>query len=153
VSGIVLVAAAAAYAAALGVGGVTFNATPLLVGLAAIVAGAAGRTTRLMSVGLALAGWGVAVLAVRNGPLPDNRSAPAFLVGVALGLLAADRFALRRHERITGAIIASVVAGLAFYAAYDVAALGRWPAWAIALALWGGWELVRSPAGERAAAR
>lgn len=138
-----LLAGAALYALAAGAAGWTFNMTPLFVGLVAITAGVASGTTRLIAVGLTLAGWGAAVLAVRNGPLPDNREAPAFLIGAALGLLAADWLTTRRGERLTGSIIAIVAGGVAFYAIYDFGVLDRWWIWTVALTAWAATEALR----------
>jgi len=141
-SGAVLVAAAATYAVLLGPADLTFNLTPMFVGLSAICAGAAGRQARLIAVGLPLVGWGAAVLLVRNGPVPDNRQAPAYLIGLAVGLLAAHRYTQRTDVTLTGALISAIVGGLSFYLAYDWSELGRWPAWAITLAAWGMFEFV-----------
>lgn len=84
-AGVALLATAAGYAALVGGVGVTFNATPFLLGLGAVAAGVVARQTGLVGVGLTLVGWGTAVLAVREGPLPDNREAAAFLVGAGAG--------------------------------------------------------------------
>lgn len=135
---------AALYALTAGAAGWTFNMTPLFVGLVAISAGIASGTTRLIAVGLTLAGWGAAVLAVRNGPLPDNREAPAFLIGAALGLLTADWLTDRRGERLTGSIIAIVAGGAAFYAIYDFGVLDRWWIWTVALTGWAATEAFRN---------
>lgn len=141
-SGVVLIAAAATYAMLLGPAGLTFNLTPMFVGLSAISAGAAGRQARLIAIGLPLVGWGAAVLLVGNGPVPDNRQAPAYLIGLAVGLLAAYRYTQRTDVTLTGALMSAVFGGLSFYLAFDWPELGRWPAWAISLAAWGMFELV-----------
>ncbi len=114
----------------MGAGDVTFNSTPLMIGVAALAAGIVGRRQRLVPIGLTLAGWGLAVLLVRDGPLPDDRAAPAYLVGMGVGLLAAHVVARAWRVSLTGALISALAGGLSFYAAYDVEALNRWPLWA-----------------------
>ncbi len=52
-----------------------------LTGYVAVI----GRAWRLVPIELVLAGWGVAVVLVRRGPLPSGREAPAFLVGAGVG--------------------------------------------------------------------
>lgn len=94
VAGVVLAVAAAVYAGLVGGAGVTFDITPLAVGLAAVAAGLVGRRRRrLVPIGLTLVGWGAAVLLVLNGPLPDDRQAAGYLIGTAVGLLAASAVA------------------------------------------------------------
>lgn len=148
IAGSVLVVAAIIYALGVGGGGVTFDITPLAVGLAAVLAGLIGRAWRLVPIGLVLAGWGLAVVLMRHGPLPEGREAPAFLVGAGVGMLAAQVVARRHRLTLTGATITLIIGGLSFYAAYDIAALGRWPVWAVSLAAWGTYEafLVRRQA-------
>lgn len=41
-----------------------------------------------------------------------------------------------------------LLGGLAFYIAFDIEAVGRWPFWALAVAIWGAVEAVR-PARQR----
>ncbi len=142
-AGVVLIAGAGVYAALVGAGNLTFNSTPLIIGATALAAGVLGRRGRLVPVGLTLAGWGAAVLLVRNGPLPDDRSAPAFLVGMSVGLLAAQAVARAWRIPITGALITALTGGMAFYVAYDVEALGDWPLWTAALTVWGVIEMVQ----------
>lgn len=142
-AGVVLIAGAGVYAALVGAGNLTFNSTPLIIGAAALAAGVLGRRGRLVPVGLTLAGWGAAVLLVRNGPLPDDRSAPAFLVGMSVGLLAAQAVARAWRIPVTGALITALTGGMAFYVAYDVEALGDWPLWTAALTVWGVIEMVQ----------
>ncbi len=137
---------AAAYAALVGGLGVTFNATPLIVGVVALVAAGLGRTDRLLPIAATLIGWGAAVLLVRDGPLPDAREAPAFLVGIALGLLAGHHL-LRRmgsSASLVGGAWASLSGGLAFYLAYDVDALADWPVWTAFLGAWAVTEAFRA---------
>jgi len=142
----VLATGALAYAGVVGGLDWTFNLTPLAVGVIALAAAAAGRRPRLVPIGLVLLGWGAAVLLVRNGPVPDNREAAAYLVGAALGLVAAERAARRAGLATTGAIITLLNGGLAFALAYDVPALGDWPVWAVALAAWAVIEALRPSA-------
>lgn len=86
------VAGAAAYWYAVERLGVTFDATPLIFGLVALV-GSAVRP-RLLASAVLLLVWGGVVLLVRHGPLPDDREAPLFLL--AFGVGAALLVALRR---------------------------------------------------------
>lgn len=140
---------AAAYAAALGPGGLTFDATPAFLGAVVLVAAAVTpRRRHLVAPGSVLALWGAAVLLVRQGPLPDDREAPAFVVGVALGLLVVALLGRRPGSAASpaGAAATAVLGGTAFYVAYDIAWLGRWPAWALALVAWGLWEALPRPA-------
>jgi len=66
-------------------------------------------------------------------------------VGMALGLLAATLVTRSRGLSLTGPVIAGLSGGIAFYLAYDIEALLDWPLWAVALAFWGGFEIVRPP--------
>ncbi len=50
-----------------------FSATPMILGVTAIVAGLAGTSYRVTATGLAMAGWGAAVLAVAHGGVPKPR--------------------------------------------------------------------------------
>jgi hypothetical protein len=138
-----LVLGAGIYALALGVGGLTFNATPLLVGVIAITAGLAGSRPHLVVIGLTLSGWGIAVLLVREGVLPHNREAAAFLVGAAAGLAAAACWNRTHTAPATSAATALMVGALGFYFAYDIAELNHWPPWTVALALWAAVEGIR----------
>ena len=141
---LVLLAGAAVYALAVGTDAVTFDATPLIVGLAAVAAGAVRRRARLVAVGLPLVGWGAAVVLVRHGPVPDEREAAAFLVGAGLGLVAASWWCRRSAIPVTGAAVALTVGGLSFYLAFDVDALDRWWWWTAALVVWAGVEAARA---------
>jgi len=143
-AGLVLIVGAGVYAALVGAGNLTFNSTPLIIGATALAAGVLGRRRRLVPVGLVLAGWGAAVLLVRDGPLPDDRSAPAYLVGMSIGLLFAQAVARAWRIPITGALITALTSGIAFYLAYDIDALGNWPLWTAALAIWGAVEVIRA---------
>ena len=143
-AGVVLIVGAGVYAALIGAGNITFNSTPLIIGATALAVGVLGRRRRLVPIGLALAGWGAAVLLVSEGPLPDNRSAPAYLVGMSIGLLAAQAVALAWRIPITGALITALTSGIAFYLAYDIEALGDWPLWTAALLVWGVVEVIRA---------
>ena len=131
------------YALALGPLGVTFDATPLMVGAVALAAAVIGRTPPLAATALTLIGWGAAVLLTRHGPVPDEREAAAFLVGAGLGLLTARLVGRARPDVEVGegsAVL--VVGGLAFYLAFDAPWLYDWPIWTAALIGWGGWEWV-----------
>ncbi len=145
-AGFVLIAGAAVYAVLVGAAGVTFNCTPLVIGVSACAAGLLGRSRRLVPIGLTLVGWGAAILLVRDGPLPDDRVAPAYLVGAAIGLLAAHAVARPWHLSLTGALMTALISGTVFYVAYDIDTLADWPVWAAALTVWGAFEVVRRPA-------
>lgn len=136
-------AAAAVYATLVGGVGLTFNSTPLIIGVAATAAGLVGSRQNLVPIGIALAGWGAAVLLVRSGPLPANREAAVYLVGVAAGLLAAQAVARVWSVPLTGALLSIFSSGVAYYFAYDVHALGDWPLWTVVLAAWGVYEIAR----------
>lgn len=88
-SAVVLGLGALVYAGLIGPLGLTFDATPLLLGSIALAAALLGRTPRLTATALTLIGWGAAVMLTSHGPLPDEREAAAFLVGAGLGLLTA----------------------------------------------------------------
>lgn len=140
-SSLVFLAGAAVYALLQTAGGVTFDATPLTIGIIALVAAVAGRSPGITATAFALIGWGLAVLLVRHGPLPDGREAAAFLVGAGAGLVAAHLLARSRRTRTLGdgsAVL--VVGGLAFYFAFDFDWLLDWPVWAATLVAWAAWE-------------
>ncbi len=65
------------------------------------------------------------------------------MLGIGIGLLAAAALApqARRAEWLTSGVIATVLGPLGLYLSYDVAALGRWPAWVLTLVALAGWEL------------
>lgn len=142
-SALVLAVGAAAYAVLVGGLGVTFDVTPLAIGVVALAAATIGGAYRLTATALALVGWGAAVMLVRHGPLPAEREAAAFLVGAAAGLLVA-RVPWRGPRRSLGdGATVLLVGGLAFYAAFDASWVYDWPLWTAVLAGWAGWEAVR----------
>lgn len=148
ITALVLVLGAVVYAILQGPLGLTFDATPLLLGVIVATAAIAGRATRLGATALVLAGWGTAVLLVRHGPLPGDREAAAFLVGAGLGLIAARLLARAGPGRELGdGSMAVFLGGLTFYLAFDIAALDEWPLWVAALVAWGAWETVRTGVG------
>ena len=129
------------YAALFGPLGVTFDATPLVVGSIALAAAALGRAPRLTATALTLIGWGVAVMLTRHGPLPDAREAASFLVGGGLGLLTARLLARWRPDLDVGdGSTVLVVGGMAFFLASDVDWLYDWPIWSAFLVGWALWE-------------
>ena len=142
-SGIVFLVGAGVYALVQGPGGADFNLTPLFVGAIAIVAGLSSRRRRALATGLVLAGWGAAVLAVAHGVVPADRTTPAYMLGIAVGLLVTA--GVSRHdesaELMNSAAVAAFLGPLGLYLSYDVAALGRWPAWAVTLVGLAAWEL------------
>ena len=148
-SALVLALGAGVYALAIAALGVTFNATPLIIGLVVLAAALVGDRPQLTGTGLVLVGWGAAVLGVREGPLPADRTAAAFLLGAGLGLVLT-----RLLHRLTGTDLgdgayAVMSGGLAFYLAYDVPELGEWPVWAAALLAWAVWEAARGVRARR----
>lgn len=141
--GIVFLVGAGAYALTEGRGGADFNLTPLFVGTIAIVAGLSSRRRRALATGLVLAGWGAAVLAVAHGVVPSDRTTPAYMLGIAVGLLVAAGVSRHddRAELMNSAAVAAFLGPLGLYLSYDVAVLGRWPAWAVTLLGLAAWEL------------
>jgi hypothetical protein len=144
--GLTLLLGAAVFAVLRGIVGVTFNATPLLLGLVVVAAMALRGRQASWGAGLVLTCWGAAVLLVREGPLPDGREAAAFLVAAGIGLLLAGLVvpAAHRGGALMGGALTLVYGGLAFYFAFDTARLLDWPVWTIALVLWASVELVRA---------
>jgi len=142
-AGLVFLVAAAVYALLQGPGGAPFDITPLFVGAAAVAAGVVSTRRRPLATGLVLAGWGAAVLAVDHEIVPRDRTTPAYMLGIAIGLLgiAAVAPAASRGRWLTSGAIAAFLGPLGLYLAYDVAAFGRWPAWALTLVAMAGWEL------------
>lgn len=139
----VLFAGAVLFIVLRGLVGVTADATPLLVGLPAVVAGVAGRRANLLAAGLTLTGFGLAVLAVRHGGLPAEREAPAVVVGVAVGLLlaaVATRWLERPGDLAVGGL-AALGAGIAFWFAFDTAVVLSYWVWTAGLVAWAGAEL------------
>jgi hypothetical protein len=145
VSPAILLAGAGVYALVEGFGKVTFYVTPLTVGLIAIVAGLVGRHRSLLPAGIGIAGWGVAVALVHYQAIPATRTTPAYMIGVGGGILLASYVAPRgdRGGWCHSAAIAVVGAAIGFFLEPGFPSLGRWPAWAIAVAIWGAWELVQ----------
>lgn len=142
-SGIVFLVGAGLYALAEGPGGAAFDLTPLLVGVIAIAAGLSSGRRRALGTGLVLVGWGLAVQAVSHQVVPADRTTPAYMLGIAAGLLATVAVARHedRDELLSSATITAFLSPLILYLAYDVGALGRWPAWAAILVGLAAWEL------------
>ena len=142
-STVILGVGALVYALALGPLGLTFDATPLMIGAIALAAAVLGRAPRLTAPALTLIGWGAAVMLPRHGPLPDEREAAAFLVGAGLGLLTARLVARTRAGLEIGeGSPVLVVGGMAFYLAFDADWLYDWPIWTALLVGWGVWEWI-----------
>ncbi len=152
VSALLLLAGAAVYALAVGGLGITFNATPLVIGVSALLAGLAGDRRHLIPVGLALCGWGVGVLTAAEIRSLEDRTTALHVVGFGAGLVLVRLVAPkdRRGSWLTSASIAVLVSGLSFLGAADVEQLTTWWAWALAMAAWSIWEL--RPTGEHATA-
>lgn len=148
----VLLGGAGLYAVAEGPGGATFYLTPLSVGLIAVVAGLVGRTRHLAPAGLGIAGWGAAVALVHYHAVPGARTTPAYMVGLAAGVLVAS-YAAPRSERAGwahSAAVAATTAAVFYFIEFSAPSLGRWPAWAISLVVWAAWLAVQAllPAGK-----
>lgn len=141
--GLVFLIGAAAYALLQGPGGADFELTPLLVGVVAVVAGLVSTRRRAVATGLVLAGWGAAVLAVDHGIVADERTTPAYMIGIAGGLLVTAAVApqARRGEWLTSGAVAAFFAPLGLYLAYDMKSVSEWPTWAATLIVLAAWEL------------
>jgi len=148
-SGLVLVAGAGVYALAQGPIGVTFNATPLMIGVIALTAGLVGPRRHLVPVGLALTGWGVGVLLATEVDGLSDRTTALYVVGFGVGLMLVRLVApdAERGAWLTSASLAVLVSGLSYLLAFDMDQLGKWQGWTLALVLWGVWEL--RPSRER----
>ena len=94
---LVLTIGAAALAYARGPLDMTWNITPLAVGVVALLAAATLPNPRPWTVGIVLVVWGAAVLLVREGPLP-GREAPVYMVALGIALLVAQVVADGRGE-------------------------------------------------------
>jgi len=134
----VILAGAGTYALLESAGVIGFSATPITLGVIAIVAGVMGTRRQVAATGLVLSGWGAAVLLVDHGVVPAARTTPAYMLGIGIGLLAVSRTAPRaqRGDWLAGASVVAVTGPLSLYAAYDVAALGHWPLWTAVLVVW-----------------
>lgn len=142
-SGLILAAGAGVYAVVEGVVDVKFVVTPLFLGLVAVAAGALGTRHRVVGTGLVLAGWGAAVVLVDHHVVPVERTTPAYMLGLAVGLICAGVLAgrPRRAEWLASGAVAAFLGPLGLYLSYDIGALGRWPVWALTMVVWAGWEL------------
>jgi len=141
-SAIVVLAGAGVYALLQGTGTLSFSATPLILGVIAILAGLAGTRRQVTATGLALAGWGTAVLLVAHDVVPQARTTPAYMLGMGVGLLVAGAVAphAARGAWLASGVVVSVTGPLSLYLSYDVAALGRWQVWSAILLAWAAWE-------------
>ncbi|MGH9094919.1 MAG: hypothetical protein ACRDXE_07145, partial [Acidimicrobiales bacterium] len=146
VAPVLLLVGAGVYALVVGVAGLTFYLTPLLVGSVAVVAGLASRNRHLIPAGLPIMGWGVAAALFHYGEISAARTAPAYMVGIAAGMVVARVVGPRSEQGqwLTTAAISALVGGVAYYVEFDVPALGRWPAWCLSLVAWAIWETVRA---------
>lgn len=145
VSPALLVAGAGVYALAEGPGGATFYMTPLSVGVIAVIAGLVGRDRHLVPAGLGIAGWGAAVALVHYRVVPGARTTPAYMVGLAAGVLIASYVASRpvRGEWAHSAAVAATTAALFYFLEFSEPSLGRWPAWAVSMIVWAAWLVVQ----------
>ncbi|MDQ2729854.1 MAG: hypothetical protein M3Y91_18810 [Actinomycetota bacterium] len=154
----ILVVGAVLYAIAEGPGGVTFYITPLAVGAIAALAGLAGSHRHLVPAGLGIAGWGVAVALVHYNVVPATRTTPAYMIGVAAGVLVTSYIAPRANRAAWthSSVVAVVTAAIFYFTEFSVPSLGRWPAWAVSLVVWAAWETLQpvvrpSPVAQSAA--
>lgn len=130
---LVLALGAAGLAYARGPLDLTWNITPLAVGVVALLAAATLPNPRPWTVGIVLVVWGAAVLLVREGPLP-GREAPVYMVALGLALLVAQVVTDGRGDGVVkGAALTMLSSGALFYAAFDVPELTRW--WVVAAGL------------------
>jgi hypothetical protein len=140
---VVLAAGAALFALARGALDVSFNATPLLLGLIAVVATLVRPGLRAWGLPAVLTVWGAAVLLVRDGPLPDPREAAVYLAAIGAGLLlgALTTTPAKRDDAWRGGAVTALSGGVLFFLAYDVALLTGWTLYVVALLAWAAWEL------------
>jgi hypothetical protein len=136
---LVLLVGAGVYALVEGPGGATFYLTPAFIGLVAVIAGLAGPVRHLIGSGLALAGWGTAVLLVHYHHVPSARTTPAYMIGVAVGVLVTRVIApkVARAEWMTAAAAAATFGAVGYYFEFAHSWLGRWPAWCLTVVAWG----------------
>lgn len=129
-----------AVAVAVLVGGLNASSAwlPAVLGVATLAAGIVGRRAATAVAGSTLLGFGLAVLAVRVGPLPDGREAPAVVVGLGAGIGVAALLAARlgRPADVAVASLTMLGLGIAFWFAFDVSWLLDWPLWSVALLVW-----------------
>jgi len=149
-----LIAGAAVHALAEGPGKATFYVTPLSVGTIAVVAGLVGRDRHLVPAGLGIAGWGAAVALVHYHVVPGARTTPAYMVGLAAGVLIASYLAPRaeRGPWVHSAAVATTTTALFYFLEFSEPSLGRWPAWATSLLVWAAWLAVQPLLPSRPAA-
>jgi len=149
-----LIAGAAVHALAEGPGKATFYVTPLSVGTIAVVAGLVGRDRHLVPAGLGIAGWGAAVALVHYHVVPGARTTPAYMVGLAAGVLIASYLAPRaeRDPWVHSAAVATTTTALFYFLEFSEPSLGRWPAWATSLLVWAAWLAVQPLLPSRPAA-
>jgi len=138
----VLASGSLIYGLLVGGGAVRFAATPLILGVVVVCAGLVGTRRRVTGSGLVLTGWGAAVLLVDHGRISADRTAPAYMLGIAAGMLATAALAPRveRADWLISASITSFTTPLSLYLAYDVDHIGRWPIWSALLLGWAAWE-------------
>lgn len=145
ISPALLVAGAGVYALAEGPGRATFYVTPLSVGVIAVVAGLVGRDRHLVPAGLGIAGWGSAVVLVHYGVVSGARTTPAYMLGLAAGVLMASYVASGpdRSGWAHSAAVAATTAALFYFLEFGEPSLGHWPAWAVSLLVWAAWLVVQ----------
>jgi len=141
--GLVFLIGAAGYALLEGPMGAAFDLTPLLVGVIAVAAGLVSTRRRAVATGFVLSGWGAAVLAVDHGVVAGERTTPAYMIGIAGGMLVTAAVAPRasRGAWLTSGAVAAFFASLGLYLAYDMRSVGHWPLWAATLVALAAWEL------------
>lgn len=127
-----------------------FDWVPLLAGIGYLVAAwLGGPKEGPWGPACVLIGWGLAVVAVREGWV-ERPEAPMFLVGVGAGLVAAALLRERGHQiGLGGTAAAVVVGGLAYLFVGDVEALGEATTYAVAIAAYGVLNLLQVKVGRR----
>jgi hypothetical protein len=119
---------------------------PAVVGAVALSAGVLGRRASTAVVGATLLGFGLAIAAVRLGPLPGAREAAAAVLGLGagLGVGALVARALGRPADVAVGALAMLSVGAAFWFAFDAAWVLGWPLWTAALLVWAASEAWQS---------
>ncbi|MFN2504729.1 MAG: hypothetical protein ABR540_11005 [Acidimicrobiales bacterium] len=149
---LVLLAGAAGYAAIRP----RLNASLVVIGLVALVAGLLGRRrgrTHFIPIALVVGCWGLAVWLVSQDVIPRDRSSAATVTALGLGLLLSTKLARSEKERsawnYTGSLSA-FNAGLSYYVLYDLpGGFARWSAFVLTFAIWAAWEQYRAAAAAR----
>lgn len=133
----------------------TFNITPLAVGVVALAAAAAvPEDPKPWAEGIITTAWGIGVLLAREGP-ELGREAAVFMIAIGVGVIVAMAVTPRDHMTSVARSTAGVLGlgGLLFYLAFDLAWLTDWWVFAGALAVVAAVELVRAVGGSSGRSR